>query len=104
MEFTFGMLAVWLFIFYVERSIVKADGMPFLAIIFEASPCGGLVSCIPFPNPYFLRHPCDADRFCCNEPAVYYCIPNNAFSSFASSLIVFANIGRRTVVQNGQVL
>ena len=36
MEFTFGMLAVWLFIFYVERSIVKADGMPFLAIIFEA--------------------------------------------------------------------
>lgn len=36
MEFTFGMLAVWLFIFYVERSIVKADGVPFLAIIFEA--------------------------------------------------------------------
>lgn len=36
MEFYFWMLAVWLFIFYVERSIVKADGMPFLAIIFEA--------------------------------------------------------------------
>ena len=36
MELTFGMLAVWLFIFYVERSIVKADGVPFLAIIFEA--------------------------------------------------------------------
>lgn len=36
MEFTFGMLAVWLFIFYIERSLVKADGTPFLAIIFDA--------------------------------------------------------------------
>lgn len=36
MEFTFGMLAVWLFIFYVEHSLVNADGVPFLAIIFDA--------------------------------------------------------------------
>lgn len=51
MELTFGMLAVWLFIFYVERSIVKADGVPFLAIIFEAF----APTCVPGRRPGFLQ-------------------------------------------------
>lgn len=51
MELTFGMLAVWLFIFYVERSIVKADGVPF----WRSSSRLLAPTCVPGRRPGFLQ-------------------------------------------------